>query len=341
MTKYLFTNNASSTLAANIGPTDTTLTVAAGEGTKFPAPGAGQQFNITVIDTGGNYEVMTCTSRTGDTLTVTRGVESTTALSFASGSRVELRLTAAVLNNMLQLGGGTMSGNLDMGSNKIKNADMTGETLPVGTVKTGLIQPADGDTTYQITLPNGGARPKVGGAVVLDAALFANIIFMYSGPASSIPSGFKLCDGTNGTPDLRDKFIIGSGNTYNTGDTGGATSATTSQNGAHAHTGTTGDHTLTVAQIPNHGHPTYVSTTVESTFQSRGTGGFPLTTSGASAYAAYSGTVSATPGQQVGGTGGDQPHNHPISSDGDHTHTVSTMPPYYALAFVMLDPGAL
>lgn len=49
-------------------------------------------------------------------------------------------------------------------------------------------------------------------------------ISMWHGLTENIPNGWVLCDGTNGTPDLRDRFIVGSGTTYTTGNTGGATS---------------------------------------------------------------------------------------------------------------------
>ena len=48
------------------------------------------------------------------------------------------------------------------------------------------------------------------------------MIVPFSGSIISIPSGWTLCDGTNGTPDLQDKFIVGAGDTYNPGITGGA-----------------------------------------------------------------------------------------------------------------------
>ena len=60
-------------------------------------------------------------------------------------------------------------------------------------------------------------------------------IVMYNG--DSAPSGWALCNGSNGTPDLRDKFIVSTGSSYNRGDTGGAASVT-----------------LTVNQIPSHDH---------------------------------------------------------------------------------------
>lgn len=46
-------------------------------------------------------------------------------------------------------------------------------------------------------------------------------IIMWSGSIASIPNGWRLCDGTNGTPDLRDKFVVGAGNAYSVNDTGG------------------------------------------------------------------------------------------------------------------------
>lgn len=52
-------------------------------------------------------------------------------------------------------------------------------------------------------------------------------IIMWSGTVATIPNGFSLCDGTNGTPDLRNRFVIGAGDAYAVGTTGGS-SATTS-----------------------------------------------------------------------------------------------------------------
>lgn len=49
------------------------------------------------------------------------------------------------------------------------------------------------------------------------------MITPWSGAIVDIPSGWTLCDSNNGTPDLRDKFIVGAGDTYSVDDTGGAT----------------------------------------------------------------------------------------------------------------------
>ena len=51
-------------------------------------------------------------------------------------------------------------------------------------------------------------------------------IIMWSGATNAIPSGWALCDGQNGTPNLQDKFIVGAGNTYAVDATGGSKDAT-------------------------------------------------------------------------------------------------------------------
>jgi microcystin-dependent protein len=62
-------------------------------------------------------------------------------------------------------------------------------------------------------------------------------IIMWSGTTNNIPAGWALCDGQNGTPNLRDRFVMGAGSTYNVGGMGGLTNITlsTSQLPAHAH----------------------------------------------------------------------------------------------------------
>ena len=51
-------------------------------------------------------------------------------------------------------------------------------------------------------------------------------IIMWSGATNAIPSGWALCDGQNGTPNLQDKFIVGAGSTYAVDATGGSADAT-------------------------------------------------------------------------------------------------------------------
>lgn len=62
------------------------------------------------------------------------------------------------------------------------------------------------------------------------------------GSIATIPGTWRLCDGNNGTPDLRNKFIIGSGDTYSAGDTGGSIN--------HNHDFTGGGHMHTAVTAP-------------------------------------------------------------------------------------------
>ncbi len=67
------------------------------------------------------------------------------------------------------------------------------------------------------------------------------MISMWSGKLEELPKGWYLCDGTKGTPDLRDRFIVGSGGKYTTGNTGGLDQVvlTEAQMPKHKHEGTT------------------------------------------------------------------------------------------------------
>jgi hypothetical protein len=100
----LFTNNAATTLASSILVGATSLTVAASTGGLFPNPTGGQYFYCTLQNTTGTVvEIVKVTARTSDTFTIVRAQDNTTASAFASGDKVELRATAADLNNFAQL----------------------------------------------------------------------------------------------------------------------------------------------------------------------------------------------------------------------------------------------
>lgn len=66
----------------------------------------------------------------------------------------------------------------------------------------------------------------------------SGMIVLWSGAIDEIPPGYWLCDGTHGTPDLRDRFIVGAGDSYNPNDSGG--------NVNHTHTFTSDGHHHTV-----------------------------------------------------------------------------------------------
>lgn len=96
----MLTNNAKSRLASSIGTSDTTIAVTSGGGASFPAPASGDWFPLTLVKETGAREIVRCTARVGDVFTVERAREGTEAQSFAVGDRVELRITAEVINEL-------------------------------------------------------------------------------------------------------------------------------------------------------------------------------------------------------------------------------------------------
>ena len=87
-------NSASSALASAITDVAATLTVATGDGANFPATADGD-FWVSI-----DSEILLCTSRTGDVLTVTRAQQSTTGAAHDAGAAVELRITAEAISEI-------------------------------------------------------------------------------------------------------------------------------------------------------------------------------------------------------------------------------------------------
>lgn len=90
------TNNAKSTVATALS--SSALVVALNDGSSFPSPGTGEYFYLTLIHTDGTTEIVKCTSRSGNNLSIVRAQDGTSAATFPVGSRAELRVTAAYIN---------------------------------------------------------------------------------------------------------------------------------------------------------------------------------------------------------------------------------------------------
>ena len=94
-------NNAFSTIPNALSSTDTTMTVKAGDGNKFPILGSSDYFYGTIVDPNGNLEIVKVTARYDDTMTMIRGQEDTIPISFPANSRLEMRITAATLDEYI------------------------------------------------------------------------------------------------------------------------------------------------------------------------------------------------------------------------------------------------
>jgi hypothetical protein len=354
MAKQIFSNNASALLAASITNASTTIQVSAGYGALFPSPSGGDWFMATLENSSGDIEVVKCTSRTSDLLTVQRGQEGTTAQSWTAGqTRVELRLTKGSMEQFVQRSGDTMSGDLDMDGNDIIDAVLTGSSTRIngGQIVNVPIRGVANDTSNQIVVPTNGTRATASGSPILtqadtttirSIAYVVGMITLWYGSINNVPAGWSICDGTNGTPDLRGRFVIGVSNDYAYNSTGGSATAsgTTSSNGAHTHTGSTGGTTLTINDLPAHNHQLYCWTSgSQGNAENFGAGG-AKGIAGNEEGTGYSYINTGASGQQLvqnAGTGSNA-HTHSISSDGAHTHTLSniaTVPPYRALYYIM------
>ena len=95
------TNNATSTIASPVLSTATTILIASGTGAKFPILASGDWFYGTITNSSGAVEVVKVTARATDTLTVTRGVDSTSALVWATGDSFALTACAAFLTELI------------------------------------------------------------------------------------------------------------------------------------------------------------------------------------------------------------------------------------------------
>lgn len=135
------------------------------------------------------------------------------------------------------------------------------------------------------------------------------LIAIWSGSIGSIPSGWVLCDGTNSTPDLRNSFILGAGNSYSVGQTGGSTDAIVV---SHTHTATS-----TVTD-PGHIHAVTSYYNGASIANQASSYANQNSASNFNTQSAVTGITVATSNTTTGVSG-----------------TGANLPPYYALAYIM------
>lgn len=122
-------------------------------------------------------------------------------------------------------------------------------------------------------------------------------IIIWSGASDAVPEGWALCDGSQGTPDLRGRFVLGSSDNYTPGSTGGEET-----------------HTLTVNEIPSHKH------SVSDQYGKVTSTTFNHPTNGTSVTVVESLTQTVA-NKSSGGAGGGSSHNN--------------MPPYYVMCYIM------
>jgi microcystin-dependent protein len=207
----------------------------------------------------------------------------------------------------------------------------------------------------------------------LSALIPTGIITLWSGSVATIPSGWALCNGSSGTPDLRNRFVVGAGSTYSVDATGGSATSTLTSNELPAHTHvitTTGtatsenahSHTFsgtTSGQSQSHTHtatvsdPGHTHASPKNAAPNGGGAGICMAGAASGNSPGYD-TLSAFTGISVTNGNASEDHTHTYSgttsTTAAHTHTLSltstaastgsgasftNLPPYYALAYIM------
>lgn len=97
-----FKNNVSSLIVGSLSASATSIAVTSGSGANFPSLGAGDYFYATLIAPTGVFEIVKCTNRVNDVLAITRAQEGTSAIPFPDGSRIELRITAKSVRDLVE-----------------------------------------------------------------------------------------------------------------------------------------------------------------------------------------------------------------------------------------------
>jgi len=220
----------------------------------------------------------------------------------------------------------------------------------------------DGDTAYaentnKIFRREGGEWVEK--ASFAAGTIPAGLIAMWHGTLAAVPAGWILCDGQNGTPDLRDKFVKGAADGQNPGSIGGSATHTHADHPALAHGGTAvadhASHTHQYTEVPNHVHPItdpgHVHLTQRYPTATGGSSGFTIDTSMSgtiadntlpvkSAVTGITATQNPTGGLATGTTVGPnaalthnvtQPSNHAAQSH----QAANAEPPYYTVAYIM------
>jgi hypothetical protein len=166
-----------------------------------------------------------------------------------------------------------------------------------------------GSTATATTQSAGDNSTKVATTAYVAAAISVGIpsggIIIWSGSAAAIPSGWYLCNGSNGTPDLRNRFVVGAGSTYAVGATGGSANAIVV---SHTHSVSDSGHSHDLQKLG-------------SAQAGTDNGGAPI-----SAATGYSTSRNLSPTESAN-TG------ISISSTGD-SGTNANLPPYYALCYI-------
>lgn len=288
--------------------------------------GSASQVPVLTVNAKGQITAASTTSVAGvSTFTYTTGTK-TLNISTADGGS----FSAALSNLATETYVNTAVSNL------VNSAPSTLDTLNE------LAAALGNDPNYATTITTElGTKASITALNALEAYVNARLpsgfIGLWSGSVASIPTGWLLCNGTNGTPDLRNRFIVGAGSTYAVNSTGGSADAVVV---SHSHGGSTGAE-------GSHSHTFSGNTGGQSANHSHSMGWYMDDDNGNNGYIGVTdGDNVISSDRQTGGTSNDHTHSYSgtTSAGSSHSHSISSdgvdgtnrnLPPYYALAYIM------
>jgi hypothetical protein len=252
---------------------------------------------IVTNNTTGGFAI-TIGGATGSTVSIPNGV---TAQVYCDGINFFSSQTGSA-------GNFAISGNLTVSGTTALSGALTG-TTGVFSGAISAVSPAFTGTPTAPTAAAGTNTTQIATTAFVAAALIpAGVIVMWSGSIATIPSGWLLCNGSSGTPDLRDRFVVGAGTTYAVAATGGSANAVVV---SHTHTATSTD--------SGHTHNAITQTNGGSSSGAQYANSFSGTDNTTSTAMIQTGTANITTTVATAGVSG----------------TNANLPPYYALAYIM------
>ncbi len=302
--------------------------------------------------------------------------------------QTQINATNSALGNYVLKAGDTMTGVLNLPVNGLvvgtNQLALSGGSVGVGTATPSASALIDANSTTKGFLPprmtstqRDAITSPAAGLVLFNTTV--SLLEIYNGTAwvpagQSIPNGAVVPFNGASCPagwvaytTAQDRVVVGSGSSYALGATGGANSVTSSTTGAHTHTGATGSHVLSVAEMPSHAHgvtdpghghgitdPGHAHTqaTINGISESPGrevpgnsgqgidygdgVGAVPTLGSGTGI------TINGnTTGISVQAAGSGAGHTHSVSSDGNHAHSTDVRQPYVALLYCQYQGGSM
>jgi hypothetical protein len=169
---YKFSNVATAPIATSISSSVTTIAVSAGLGSLFPSLSVGEAFSAVLFDSSNNVEFVLVTARAGDVFTVVRAQEGSVARAFPAASRLELRVTAAALANLVQVD--ALSAFVTLTGNQTVAGTKTFSSTIIGNLQGNVTGNLTGNVTGNVT---GSVTGNVTGSITGNAATVTNGVY--------------------------------------------------------------------------------------------------------------------------------------------------------------------